>query len=320
MKAWIIYHKKDAEYNHRYIDFYLEEGKRLDVQISLMYVEDLLFGVDQGVWFCTNQGEQISPPDFVIYRTIYPLLSKHLELMGIPVFNNSFVAEICNDKAKTYQYVANLSIKMVDSIFVNNISIGEYMKKITTPTVIKAVSGHGGSQVYLIEPSDGDERKYEIEKAMNKDDVVFQPLTGNRHQDLRVYVIGKQIIAAVVRTANEGFKSNFSLGGSVELYHLSNQEEAIVQSIIALFETDIHMNSGLNLTNNRNIQTKLNHSNNINCTQGFGLVGIDFMIGDQGELIFNEIEDVVGSRMLYQCSDINIVERYLTYIKSRIKE
>ena len=47
----------------------------------------------------------------------------------------------------------------------------------------------------------------------------------------------------------------------------------------------------------------------------FGLVGIDFIIGDESELIFNEIEDVVGSRMLYQCApEINIVERYLRFI------
>jgi gamma-F420-2:alpha-L-glutamate ligase len=50
----------------------------------------------------------------------------------------------------------------------------------------------------------------------------------------------------------------------------------------------------------------------------FGLVGIDFLIGDKGELIFNEIEDVVGARMLYQCTDINLVGLYLDYIQTRI--
>jgi len=35
-------------------------------------------------------------------------------------------------------------------------------------------------------------------------------------------------------------------------------------------------------------------------------------------LIFNEIEDVVGSRMLYQCTDYNLVEHYLNYILKQI--
>ena len=45
------------------------------------------------------------------------------------------------------------------------------------------------------------------------------------------------------------------------------------------------------------------------------MVSIDFIIDDNDQLIFNEIEDVVGARMLYKCSDIDIVREYLSYIK-----
>ena len=43
-------------------------------------------------------------------------------------------------------------------------------------------------------------------------------------------------------------------------------------------------------------------------------VGIDFILDDNNKFIFNEIEDVVGSRMLYQVSDIDIVDLYLNKI------
>jgi gamma-F420-2:alpha-L-glutamate ligase len=204
--------------------------------------------------------------------------------MGVRVFNNSFVSELCNDKAKTYQYLAKTGIKMVDSSFHRNQQIKEAFEVVKQPTVIKTVDGHGGSQVFLVEPEDIRKEGLvnEIIKSLGSSDVVVQPLTGSRHQDLRVYVIGKEIIACVLRTAKEGFKSNFSLGGEVRLYELSEAERSIVNTIIRQFD--------------------------------FDLVGIDFIIGDEGELIFNEIEDVVGSRMLYQCSDINIVSLYLQYI------
>lgn len=52
----------------------------------------------------------------------------------------------------------------------------------------------------------------------------------------------------------------------------------------------------------------------------FGLVGIDFLIGHDGELIFNEIEDVVGSRTLSEISDINLLEKYVTFIKTKVAE
>lgn len=290
MKAWLIYYLENANYNKAYIKFYIEEGSKLGIDVKLILVEELEFGVKDSKLFILYQGEQIPKPDFAICRAIYPLLSKHLEMMGIRVFNNSFVAEICNDKAKTYQYLARTGIRMVDTSFYRNAQGREVLNNTTSPTVMKAVDGHGGKQVFLYEPKCGEtnlkkEYEAEIDKIMQgvgASDLVVQPLTGTRHQDLRVYVIGREIIAAVLRTAKEDFKSNFSLGGEVKLYNLSEEEMRIINTIIDQFD--------------------------------FDFVGIDFIIGDEGELIFNEIEDVVGSRMLYQCSDINIVERYLAYI------
>ncbi len=56
---------------------------------------------------------------FAIMRAINPLLSKQLEQLGVVCFNPSHVAEICNDKALTYQYVAGLGIPMLDTYFVS---------------------------------------------------------------------------------------------------------------------------------------------------------------------------------------------------------
>ncbi len=288
MIAWLIYYRESAEYNKRYIQFYREEGVKLGIDVKLLLVEELEFGVRNNHWFITHRKEKLDMPDFAICRAIYPLLSRQLERMGIPVFNNSMVSEICNDKARTCQYLAKTGIAMVDTSFFQKEQLGEVLSQVHAPTVIKAVDGHGGSQVFLTSgevAADGNELQRIVE-GMKGSDAVVQPLTGSRHQDLRVYVIGKEIIAAVLRTAREGFKSNFSLGGEVSLYRLSQKETDLVNRIIAEFD--------------------------------FGLVGIDFIIGDSGELIFNEIEDVVGSRMLYQCADINIVERYLKYIMKRV--
>ena len=298
MTAWLIYSKKSAAYNKQYINYYIEEGKRLAIKLQLIIAERLEFGIEQNTWFLRYDSQKVSEPDFVICRFIYPLLSRQLEYMGIPVFNNSFVAEICNDKAKTCQYLARTGINMISSSFYKNSQLSEILQHTALPTVIKAVDGHGGTQVFLTgikkagdydklqEIADFAAPDSEIVKGINHSDLIVQPLTGKTHQDLRVYVIGRKIIAAVLRTATGSFKSNFSLGGKVCLYQLSQKEQEIVHHILKEFD--------------------------------FGLVGIDFIIGDNGELIFNEIEDVVGSRMLYQCSDINIVYLYLEFILQRL--
>jgi RimK family alpha-L-glutamate ligase len=285
MVGWLIYSRSDVEKNKSYIQFYIDEGKLRNISIRLVLAEDLVFGIQADQWYIACNNETVTRPDFAICRTIYPLLNKQLELMGIPVFNNSLLAEICNDKAKTYQYVAQLGIPMVDTEFCKNSFIRDRLAEIKDPTVIKAVAGHGGSQVFLVQPGDTTQVENFADGIMQRlkgADAVIQPLIGSRHQDLRVYVIGNKIICAVLRTAKEGFKSNFSLGGEVRLYDLSFDEISLVKRIINLFE--------------------------------IGMAGIDFIIGDNGELIFNEIEDVVGARMLYQCTDINLVGLYLDYI------
>lgn len=289
MIGWLIYSQDDIEKNKRYIQFYIEEGLKRNIDIRLMILEKLNFGVKANKWFISSRSEEITNPDFAVCRTIYPLLSKQLEALGIPVFNNSMVAEICNDKARTYQYIASLGISMPDSEFCSYSCLEDRLSVITSPTVVKAVGGHGGNQVFLLKPDNSTEvelSKRNILRGLDGSDAVIQPLTGSRNQDLRVYVIGKDIIGSVLRTAREGFKSNFSLGGEVKSYTLSLEETNLVKRIINHFD--------------------------------FGMVGIDFIIGDQGELIFNEIEDVVGARMLYQYTNINLVGLYLDYIRSRI--
>ncbi len=292
MVGWIIYYRDSAVYNKKYIQFYVGEGNKLGVKIQLLLVEELEFGVREGRCFISSGGKELERPDFAICRAIYPLLSRQLEAMGIRVFNNSMVSEICNDKARTYQYLAKTGIRMLDTCFFRNFQVDEVLdpaRFAQGPIVIKAVDGHGGNQVFLHRAKEDEPSSSvsTIREGLGSSDIVVQPLTGGRHQDLRVYVIGREIIASVLRTAKEGFKSNFSLGGEVRLYSLRQEERAIVEQIMEEFD--------------------------------FGLVGIDFIIGDEGELIFNEIEDVVGSRMLYQCSDINIAERYLYFIRNCLR-
>lgn len=281
MIGWILYGRKEAEYNKHYITMYQEEGKKFDIAFEVIIVEELEFGIRNNTWFLEYQGENVKLPTFVISRAIYPILSRQLECMKIPVFNGSEVARICNDKALTYQVVASLGIDIIDTTFCKQGKLRDGLSRRNMKTVVKTVDGHGGQQVYLVDPSDSVQVDEVVMDTCNHD-TVLQPLVGTAHKDLRVYVIGDTIIAAILRKAKEGFKSNFSLGGDVSVYELNKEEREKVQLIIDLVKPD--------------------------------MVGIDFIVGDNGELIFNEIEDVVGARMLYQCTDINLVKLYIEHI------
>lgn len=285
MLAWILYGRKEAEYNKHYIEMYQEEGSKFNITFKLILVEDLDFGVENNTWYIRYESKPIEMPSFVINRVIYPLITRQFELMRIPVFNSYQVARICNDKASTYLEVAALGIPVVDTTFCKYDHVKEKLSRREDKTVVKTVDGHGGKQVFLINPHNNEEVNKLIH-AIDHHDVVLQPIVGTNHEDLRVYVIGNKIIAAILRKAKEGFKSNFSLGGEVSVYQLSKQEQDMVMNIVDLIKPD--------------------------------MVGIDFIIDDDDKLIFNEIEDVVGARMLYQCTDINLVKLYIEHILDHI--
>ena len=46
-----------------------------------------------------------------------------------------------------------------------------------------------------------------------------------------------------------------------------------------------------------------------------GMAGIDFLIDEQERWIFNELEEMVGCRMLYQTTSKDIVKDYVRWIK-----
>lgn len=270
MLAWLIYDVAGAEKNADYIQMHHRLAEEFGIQLRLVLdteVQELL------------EQRQGAYPGFCFMRTRLPQLSRQLEGRGIRVFNSSFVSEICNDKGKTIQYIqAHTNVPVIPTKCYKRESLSEKLLEQNPNSVVKAVDGHGGEQVFLTSEPYG-----LIEKKLGTSDFILQPFISGEGKDIRVYVIGNEIIGAVERTASAGFKSNFSLGGEVRPYEVGGELEQYVQSICRIFS--------------------------------FGMVGIDFLVNESGHILLNEIEDVVGARMFYQCyPQIDILREYFTYV------
>jgi len=283
MRAWLIYAHEDADRNREYIDFYFTGCAQHGVALTLLYAEEITFGIRNGRCVLCYQHEPVDRPDFVICRAIYPLLTRHLEEMGLPVFNNSTVAEICNDKARTYQYVQQYGVNILDTDFRRAGAVTED-SRIPFPRIHKPVHGRGGTDVTLVQTL-ADSTSHAV--AFARDDYVIQRIAPHPGKDLRVYVIGNEIVTAILRTAKTGHRANYCLGGIATVYTLNEQEITTVRAIVRLFD--------------------------------FGFVGVDFLFDHDDALLFNEIEDVVGARAVYTLTDINIVYRYIDYLVAKVK-
>ncbi|RFU71563.1 ATP-grasp domain-containing protein [Peribacillus saganii] len=278
--GWLIYNSIDAESNKAYIQWMLDEAKRADIKLEFLLRDRLTIGHLNLSLTVLYDGEPISYPDFAIVRTIDPLFTRQLEMIGIRTFNSSIVSEICNNKAKTHQFLSPLGIPMADTIFYHGEKLDQLAFPFPYPFIVKEVHGRGGKRVYMIKSED-DIRKIEHLRGtwLLQKPAVFG-------KDIRIFVIGQKIIAAVLRQSDIDFKSNYTLGGRAAIYKLSKSEIALAEKIIAAFD--------------------------------FGMVGIDFVFHEDGSLLLNEIEDVVGSRTLSALTDLNIVREYLTFIKKTI--
>lgn len=273
MNGWLIYDEAGAKRNKDYI--------RLHQQLAREFHMELQFLLDTEVQEGLALEKEL--PDFCFVRTIRPELSKCLEKKKIKVFNSSFVSEICNDKGKTINYIQEkTSVPVIPTKSFSNHQLSQELLEQYPDSVIKAVDGHGGKEVFLTSDS-----YQEIQIAIQSSDFIIQPLIQGARRDVRVYVIGEQIMGAVERRAKKGFKSNFSLGGEIGPYTLSTEEKQLVNEICKVFS--------------------------------FGMVGIDFLVDGEGKWYFNEIEDVVGARMYYQCyPETNLLREYFMYVSEQL--
>ncbi|MBQ9833527.1 MAG: ATP-grasp domain-containing protein, partial [Clostridia bacterium] len=196
------------------------------------------------------------------------------------VFNNSDVIENANDKRLTYMRAASAGLPIMDTYY----SFNDASILGEFPLVVKSAHGCGGRNVMLAH------NEFELKTAIDRiapDAPVIQKLAGDIGKDLRVYFVGNEIVCAMLRQSNSDFRSNYGLGGSAVLHELTDEEREIALKAASMFD--------------------------------LGYAGVDFIF-DNGKLIFNEVEDAVGARMIYANTDIDIVDIYVDYIYRKVSE
>lgn len=155
---------------------------------------------------------------------------------------------------------------------VNSVFLNKFDKDYTHksyPAILKAPDGHGGKEVFWLDSPKDFDHQYE-----NR---LVQAPVKKLGYDLRVYVMNGEILAPMLRHSSQDFRSNFTLGGTASLYTLSKEEKDLVNKVIKCMP------------------------------KGALYVGIDFIF-DEDTMFLNEIEDIVGSRMLYSQTSIPVHE------------
>ncbi|MDW0118112.1 ATP-grasp domain-containing protein [Sporosarcina thermotolerans] len=261
MKGHVYYSSKEAKRNHGFIDDLMVHAAQLDLTMNLL----------------VDNEEPDSDADFILFRDRNFDLSAKWESAGLHVINRSEVNRIANNKLKTFEFATLLGIPAVPTKRLKSVDgIAAY------PVILKTVDGHGGTEVYLCHTVN------EAEQFLNQylsRQLIVQPYIESNATDIRVFMLGDEVLGAVKRIGNDGFKSNYTLGGSVEKYILSSSQEKEVRKIARALKSDY--------------------------------IGIDFLLLPDGSWLLNEIEDPVGARSLYATHDFSVAQKLMERINER---
>ncbi len=279
MKGYLIYSFLEASRNEWFINHLTNIAKAHEIELLLLIDEELSVTFSCGTAQILHRQVPLTLPDFAIVRSANIPLSKAFENCGVRVFNSSYVSKICTDKAKSYELAKTLDIDFMDCL---PCASNTEALPFEYPCVIKPRGGKGGKDVFLLKnENDLKDKLWRIKSG----DMLCQKCASDIGRDSRFYLLGGKVVCAFKRISNTDFRSNFCLGGSAVRYEPTAYELEAVQKICDAIHPDY--------------------------------VGIDF-IYNNGQPVFNEIEDAVGARMVYTLSDIDIGKMFIEYINKEL--
>ena len=181
------------------------------------------------------QGEDLNDYDAVIPRigasaTFYgTAVVRQWEMMGVFPCNESQAISRSRDKLRSMQLLARAGVGLPVTGFANSTKdIGGLIDIVGgAPLVIKLIEGTQGVGVILAETRKAAEAVIEAFRGLDANILVQEFIKEAGGADLRCFVVGGRVVAAMKRQGAEGeFRSNLHRGGSAQKVKLSPEERA----------------------------------------------------------------------------------------------
>ncbi|WP_172369022.1 ATP-grasp domain-containing protein [Sporosarcina jiandibaonis] len=240
----------------------------------------------------TSEFEQ--QPDFVVFLDKDILLAKFLKNNNIRIFNDPIVIETCDNKANQYLELAKHGISMPKTIIAPKVypsftiaDSGYYEKVLSElglPMIIKEGHGSFGMRVYLIET---EEEFYAKTEELRGVDYVFQEfIETSKGRDIRVNIVGGEIVAAMYRHSETDFRANITNGGVAEVIELTDaQRDLAIKAADAV---------------------------------GAEFAGVDLLFGEDEKPLVCEVNAAAHIRNIYNVTGINVADEMIAYILREI--
>ncbi|MDX1497698.1 MAG: 30S ribosomal protein S6--L-glutamate ligase [Salinisphaeraceae bacterium] len=181
------------------------------------------------------KGEKICPIDAVIPRigasiTFYgTAVVRQFEMMGVYPLNESVAISRSRDKLRSLQLLSRRGIGLPVTGFAHSPDDIEDLLKMVggPPVVIKLLEGTQGIGVVLAETQKAAESVIEAFLGLKTHILVQEYIKEAGGADIRCFVIGDRVVAAMKRQAPEGeFRSNLHRGGQATTIRITPEERS----------------------------------------------------------------------------------------------
>lgn len=266
-----------------------QSADRAGLQLELKTNIELMCDIASGK---TVANEALPP--FAIFWDKDVRLAKTLEAAGMKLFNSAGAIELCDDKSLTHIALMNRvpqpktvlipltfpRVGYTDCAFLEKIA--DYLG---FPFVIKQCFGSFGAGVYLARNMD--EAKAALMKTAGGAAIAQQYIASSFARDIRAYVVGDKVAAAMLRHNESGdFRANVAQGGKADAYALNEAQAALAVKTAQL----------------------------LGCT----FAGVDLLFDENGEMTVCEVNSNAHFAGISAATGVNIADKIIEAVAQRI--
>ncbi len=225
-------------------------------------------------------------PDITFYGTA---VLRQFELQGVFPVNNSLSIIKAQDKLRTLQIFAKHGVPMPVTGFAHSPENTEAVIKSVggAPLVAKLIEGMEGKGVVLAETKSAAVSVINAFKGLNANILVQEFIEESAGHDLRLYVVGGKVVAAMERIAQKGeFRANVALGADVRPVKITAEERKIAVKAAKVIGLDV--------------------------------AGVDILRSKNGPLVI-EINSCAGLRGIERASGADVAGSIIDFLEANVK-
>ena len=227
--------------------------------------------------------------DVVLERCVSYFRGLHftacLEFLDVPVINKFEVANNCGNKMITSLLLKKHNVPTPKTYFSFSPEAAlENLEKVGYPLVIKPIVGSWGRGVIPLKDRETADAIIEVRELSDRplDRIYYlQEMVKRPPRDIRVIVVGDQVISAMYRTSSGSFKTNIALGAEPILCEITKELE------------DVCMKASKAV--------------------GGGILGVDIMEDEKRGLVVHEVNNTVEFKGLAKVSKKNIPKEMIDF-------